>query len=353
MAQVVVIGGGIAGVAVTAELARRGREVLLLEREPQLGTQSSGRSAAIYRLAVAEEVNVRLALRAREIGRRVAPGGTVHETGGLYPCANDEERRAILSASAPAGVREAIASDFPSQLAVRDGPALFSPQDGAIDTHRLVHGLAAEARAAGARFLFGSEMTALATQGGRVAGVIADGEEIRAEVVVDATGAWSPSIAPESGSGVAPARRHLFLLDTPHAANWPGVVWDLTEHIYLRPESGGLLVSPCDEQAMAAVSHVPTSTEAASLLFEKLSRWAPGLADATVRRFWAGLRPLTDDHRFVVGEDPNIPGLVRLGGFGGHGMTAGAAAGELAAELICGIESPWLRELSPARGGIA
>ena len=151
------------------------------------------------------------------------------------------------------------------------------------------------------------------------------------------------------GSTITPARRHLFLLDSPSAVQFPGVVWDLTEEIYLRPESGGLLVSPCDEEPMGACSHVPTSPEAGALLMDKLGRWAPALQGASVRRSWAGLRPLTRDHRFVVGPDPLLPGLFRLGGFGGHGMTAGAAAGELAAMLICGEDSPLAAALSPSR----
>jgi glycine/D-amino acid oxidase-like deaminating enzyme len=100
---------------------------------------------------------------------------------------------------------------------------------------------------------------------------------------------------------------------------------------------------------MDAVEHVPTEPEAASLLFDKLAAWAPSLTETTVRRVWAGLRPLTADHRFVVGHDPGIPALFRLGGFGGHGMTAGAAAGELAARILCGENPIDSDDLSPAR----
>ena len=351
MSRVVVVGGGIAGLAVASALARRGREVVLFERQPQLGAGSSARSAAIFRLAVAEPVNVRLALRAREIGRRLAPEGTVRALGGFYLSDDSPERQRILEAAGEAGVREARPGELPGLLASRHRPALFSPDDGVIDVHALVHGLAREAKAAGARLVLDTGVDTLTFEAGRVAGVRVGVEELSAEAVVDATGAWSPTFAPESDAGIHPHRRHLFVLDSPHASAFPNVVWDLTANIYLRPESGGLLVSPCDETPMAGCDHVPTTPEAGSLLFEKLASWAPALVNATVRTVWAGLRPLTRDHRFVVGFDARLPGLFRLGGFGGHGMTAGAAAGELAAALLCGDDPPDARELQPNRFG--
>ena len=68
MAPIVVIGGGVAGLSVASALSRRGRNVVLLEREPRLAQHSSRLSAGMFRLAVEEPVNVRLAVRSRELG---------------------------------------------------------------------------------------------------------------------------------------------------------------------------------------------------------------------------------------------------------------------------------------------
>ncbi len=348
MGRIIVIGGGIAGVATAAGLAERGREVLVVEQCAQLGTQSTARSAAIFRLAVEEPVNVRLALRSREIGRELLPGGAVTTLGGLYPCEDAETFRAILEAGRGAGVREATTADRPALLAHRDRPALYSPEDSVIDTHALLHALAMAARRSGAAFRFNTTIKALVFAAGKVSGIrTSEGEELGAEWVVDATGAWSGHVKGVPRVGVAPALRHLFVLDTPVVKAFSGVVWDLTDGVYLRPESGGLLVSPCDEQPMQPALEVPPSRDAAALLFSKLERWAPALSSATVRNAWAGLRPLTTDHRFVVGPDPRTSGLFHVGGFGGHGMTAGPAAGELAAVWLCDGAPAGAAELSP------
>jgi D-arginine dehydrogenase len=348
MSRVLVIGGGVAGLSVAAALAERGREVVLFEAEPQTGTQSSGRSAGIYRLAVEEPVNVRLALRSRDIAREVAGPDVIRALGGVYPCRDAEQQRAILVASRRAGTRAATAEDLPRGLAPHGRPGVFSEGDGVIDTHALVVGLERKARRHGARLVTGTRVEALSHAGGRVCGVTAGSEAYEGDVV-DATGAWSPGLVPKAPGLVAPARRHLFVLDGPTVGAIRTVVWDLGAGLYVRPESGGLLASPCDETAMAGCEHVPTQPEATSVLFDKLARWAPMLSDLRVRRVWAGLRPLTPDHRFVVGPDPSVPGLFRLGGFGGHGMTAGPAAGELAARMLCHEDVPEAQELAPGR----
>jgi D-arginine dehydrogenase len=349
MSQVLIIGGGIAGLSVASALAERGREVILFEAQSQTGTQSSGRSAAIFRLAVAEPVNVRLALRSRDIGREVAGPEVVRTLGGLYPCRAGDEQGAILDASRMAGTRAGTDDDLPRSVAARGSPSVYSPHDGVVDTHALVLGLERKARRLGADIRLGTRVDGLQFSAGRVNGVRVDDVVFEGEVV-DATGAWSPGLVPGMPGPVRPARRHLFVLDGP-ALDIDRVVWDLDVGLYVRPESGGLLASPCDETPMEGREHVPTTPEAASLLFDKLARWAPALARLTVRRAWAGLRPLTDDHRFVVGPDPAVPGLFRLGGFGGHGMTAGPAAGELAARMLCGEGVADAAELAPGRPG--
>jgi glycine/D-amino acid oxidase-like deaminating enzyme len=348
--RIVVIGGGIAGVSVAWALASRGRDVMLLEREPRLGQHSSGLNAGIFRLAVAEPVNVRLGLRSREIGEQLAPGGFVRTSGGIYPCADDRERSAILEASRHAGVCVASPAALPAWLAVRDRPALFSPSDGDIDIHGLLRALALAAQRCGAQLLCNAAVTSLDFSAGTVTGVLQGEQRVAAETVIDCTGAWSPTLTPsDGGAAIKPHRRHLFVIDKPAGFDSTDVVWDLTDGIYVKPVKDGLLVCPCDETPLAAGAEVPTDHAAQDLLREKLARWAPTLSTMPIRRWWAGLRPLTADHKFVVGPDPHLAGLFRVGGFGGHGMTGGPAAGEIAAALLSGEHPTFADELSPAR----
>jgi D-arginine dehydrogenase len=146
-----------------------------------------------------------------------------------------------------------------------------------------------------------------------------------------------------------PRRRHLIQIATPHGveADAP-VVWSLGDELYVRPESGGLLASPCDEIPCGAdeTAFDPASLE---LLSQKLTRLAPRLAESSVRRGWACLRTFAPDGRPVIGPDPRISGLSWLGGLGGHGMTGAVAAGELLAATLVGAPHALTDLLSPAR----
>jgi glycine/D-amino acid oxidase-like deaminating enzyme len=350
MGRIVVIGAGIAGLSVAAFLARRGRQVVVLEQESKAGQHSSGHSAAIFRLTVPEPINVRLALRTRALGAELVRGGIVWETGGWYPLEDAANRRAILAASEEAGVVLASRDRLPAYLAHRDRPALWSPRDGLIDVAKLLAALESTARRHGADLRFGVAVEALDRRQDRVEGVIVNGERLPAELVIDATGAFSPELPGATHDvGIRPHRRHVFVLEGAAAASVSEIAWDLTDEVYVRPHGDTILACACDEEPLAATRAVTCDPRISLDLKEKLSRWAPPLAAMAIVRSWAGLRPLTADHRFVVGPDPVVAGLFRLGGFGGHGMTAGLAAGELAADLIEGRERPDARELRPGR----
>jgi len=206
--------------------------------------------------------------------------------------------------------------------------------------------------ALGGRVSRDTEVARVEVSGGRVTGVrLASGEQLGAERVVIAAGAWGALVGAgcDAALPLQPRRRHLVQLALPPGmeADAP-VVWSLGDEMYLRPESGGLLASPCDEAAWEP--EIPASDPAGlELLARKLGRLAPRLAESSVRRAWACLRTFAPDAAAVVGPDPRVAGLSWLGGLGGHGMTGGPAAGELLAATITGAAHPLAAVLAPAR----
>ena len=156
-----------------------------------------------------------------------------------------------------------------------------------------------------------------------------------------------------AGSSVElrPTRRHLLTtaVDARVDPRWP-VVWDDVEGLYLRPESGGLLVCPCD-QSDADPERLLLDPEVQELVAHKCARRLPDFADAEVARLWCGLRTFCADQRFVLGPDPSLPGLHWAAALGGHGMGASAALGRIAAARLLGAppENNLERALDPAR----
>jgi glycine/D-amino acid oxidase-like deaminating enzyme len=71
-------------------------------------------------------------------------------------------------------------------------------------------------------------------------------------------------------------------------------------------------------------------------LLKKMSNFSSDFTGSSLRSGVAGLRTMTDDGRFVIGEDPHVKGFFWVAGLGGHGMTACLSVGRLASDLILG-----------------
>ncbi len=197
----------------------------------------------------------------------------------------------------------------------------------------------------------------VAVAGGRVVGLDTPDGRIEADHVVVAGGAWASGVARDLGlhRPLRPLARHLFQTEPDPASHrdhpW---CWIDDAGLYARPEAGGWLCSPCDEVERhpdGPGSAGPSTAEGATLLAEKLARFAPDLAHLGIRAGWTGLRTFTPDRRPLLGPDPEIEGLHWAVALGGHGVTCAPAVGELVADGIRGHVPVWIdaRALAPGR----
>jgi glycine/D-amino acid oxidase-like deaminating enzyme len=331
-AEVVIIGGGIAGLSLAFHLARAGqRGIVLLEREDQPGTYASGHNAAVARTLTGRDEHTALTVEGR---RRLAEAGLLTASGGLLVSA---ERGPLAAYEAEARrhgveVQRGEGSPLPGLWAAEH---LAIPGDGVIDIAGLLRTCAEGARAGGVDLRFGCALRSLrATEAGF--DLDTDRGPLRAKTLAIAAGAWAGELGRMAGSQLAlsPLRRSLVWSGAAHPQREPWVWW-VDRPFYLRPESGGLLMCPCEEVAVPLPPRgKQPDTDAAVLedLFASLRELAPQLAERAITRYWTGLRTFAPDRRFVIGWDPWNPRLFWSAGFGGHGMTSGLASGALAAE---------------------
>lgn len=384
-APVVIIGGGIAGLATAWQLGALGlRDVLLLEAEPLLASHASARNAAIF-LPLEDSLNaIWLATRSRDLLDARLGTSWLSAQGVALVAGYTEPLDELRYAARKYGVFHErwtalqIESRLPLLASGDVHHALYLPLGGVIDVHRVLTSLRAWAKQLGARIETSARAQTVELQQGRVARVVLeDGRSVLTERVVMAAGAWTGRLASQFAPlQLTPMRRHLVLLgespslatsaraaraarvtpDAEHAnppptlPTWKApVVWRVDDvQTYFRPESGLVLASPCDESPQEP--GIP-EVDAGQLetLSQKLESLAPALADAEVRRVWACLRTMTEDRELAVGPDPRVSGLYWLSGLGGRGMTCGVAAGELLARLMVGLPHPLMRNLAPTR----
>jgi glycine/D-amino acid oxidase-like deaminating enzyme len=359
--RVVVVGGGIAGLTAAWGLARAGvRDLVLLEREDQLFAHSSGRNAAIYRPVETQPPVTRLALRTAELYDEILGDRRewLKEDGVLLTASTESALARLAKNAEDAGIairwmdHDELVATVPAVDGGHARAALAVDSGGVLDLHAIATTLGRVIRDAGGRIEVSRPAARLIVRGGDAIGVeLGDGQTLSADVVVVAGGAWASELGESAGAPLplTPVRRHLVMLE-PEAPLPPDTptVWDGELEAYFRPESGAVLASPGD--ATPWRPEVPAADPAAlELLAQKLGKMAPALAGSRVRRSWACLRTFAADKVSVVGADPRVRGLFWLAGLGGHGITAGAAAGEVLAASVLDREHVERDVLSPAR----
>ena len=360
---VIVVGAGFAGAATAWALTRAGcRAGLILEREPTLGAHASGRNAGLARQVESDPVILALSARSlshirrleREPGELLRPTGSLTVASGHAATSLLQDHEICRQADVLTRFMSAreVRARFRFLERLQFEAALWCPGDGVMDIHALL--VRYVKLASGFTLCGGCAADELLIAGGRVVGVRCGTSEVRADAVVDACGAWAGQLSREpSPLPIQPLRRHLFVsgpLDYVER-DWP-FTWSLDGPFYFRPEGDGLLLSPCDE-TLCPPGLPPADPSAVHLLAEKLSHHAPGLMDVSVRRTWACLRTFVPDRRPVIGPDAVLPGLFHASALGGFGMTASAAVGELAANILTSTRSDWIDPelVAPVRFG--
>ncbi len=350
-AEVVIIGAGIAGASLAYALVQRGcTDLVILEKEDAPGTHASGRSAAVLSQLDVDEVFMKLSVMSKPFFYDPPQGFAdvpLVDPKGVLVVGQGAPFR-FLRGLARLGRRLGIVShEWGPEETVRNLPALerafvdggvFIRDDGTLDVHALLWGFLNGAKRAGARLALNAEVTAIRVEDRRVRGVVTRGEEIAARWVVNAAGAWANPIAELAGARpfpMTPYRRHIVVAQPRDAfpiGDWP-LTMDTSRHFYFRPESGGILASPMDQEPMEPCDARTDEFQVARAA-DFLTRFTPKIAPRTFTNKWAGLRTIAADRAPVVGEDPEVRGFFWCAGQAGHGMETSPALGSIAADLL-------------------
>jgi len=359
--KIVIIGGGIGGLATAWSLGQRQNcRTTLVESEPEFGLHSTGRNASILRTAIPDGPLRQLAIETRRFLAQPPEGfadAPLLDACGLVVVA-PEDGRPDWELD-PANRCEELDRSQLARLAPHyhapGGRAIHLPDEGRLDVPLLTRSLVRGATRAGVDLRTGSRVSELIVRSGRVHGVeLADGERIEADWTVLAAGGWAGRLGLAAGSQVrlTPTRRHIAVSAASKAVDpsWP-IVWNDQDGFYARPEAEGLMLCCCDQTEVDPDRCDPVPSIRNEITAAAKRHLGP-LGALPLTRFWAGVRTMTHDNRFLVGADGQLPGLFWVAGLGGHGMTTGMATGRIAADLMLGdlsADDELARALSPTR----
>jgi glycine/D-amino acid oxidase-like deaminating enzyme len=362
VADVVVIGGGILGAAAALHLADAGAgEVVLVEREPALGTQTTAAGAGFVGYW-AGELEAELAAYGMrfyaDLQERSGRDLGVRQVGLLFPALSEpgvemlrqEYERELEFAPGVALIdAQETLRMAPILAAGAVHGALLQPDAHQVDTVRVMGALEGELRDAGVELRLGVAAEGAIVAGGRVAGVRTSGGPIAASAVVNAAGAAARAVGARDGIDIAavPLLESRFTTEpiAGVSGELPMMLFFERDLLYLREHRGGLLVGAI-ERTIGTGSRVdldsPPRTAALSdhaardheQLARELAGVIPALADARVRDRASGLPTWTPDGRHIVGAAPGVEGYIVLAGCNESCVTHGPGLARIAAELV-------------------
>jgi glycine oxidase len=358
--DVVVVGGGVIGLAVAWEAGRRGLRATVLERgDPGSGATgvAAGMLAPVSEAAFGEPEILALNLTSAALypawveELREASGGM---DPGYLPCGSllvardgDQaaalERELVFRQDQGLGIRRLAPTEARRRepaLTAGLRLALEAPEDHAVDPARLVAALCAAAENAGGGLRRGVEAAGLALDGDRVTGVhLADGERLDAEHVVIAAGCWSnrlDGLPPEARLPLRPVKGQLLRLRDPSG---PGLVSCALrgEEVYLVPRGDGRYVLGASVEELGF-----DTTRTAGVVFELLREaieLVPGVGELEVEAVLAGLRPGTPDNAPVIGPGA-LEGLAWATGHYRHGILLAPVTSRALVARLLGEDPP-------------
>ncbi|MEM1264476.1 MAG: FAD-dependent oxidoreductase [Pseudomonadota bacterium] len=348
--DVAVIGAGIAGASVAAELSATAK-VVLLEMEERPGYHTTGRSAAVFAPSYGPQPIRALTRASADFFLRPPEGFAEHPLVGprgvLFVARQDqlpqlEAAYADLSAEADLG-RLDPAGAIARQPLLRPGYVAGGIDDQAcldIDVHALHQGYLRLFASLGGRLVTRAEVQHLSRAAGQWTLTCRNGT-VRASVIVNAAGAWAEHVGQMAGAetiGLVPKRRTALIVGAPDGMTLDQcpLVVDIDEEFYLKPDAGRILISPANEDPDRPSDVQPDEMDIA-ICIDRIER----AFDFEVRRIenrWAGLRSFVADKAPVVGHSRRVEGFFWLAGQGGYGVQTAPALARLAAAAV--LERP-------------
>lgn len=381
--EILVIGGGSTGTGVAWDAALRGFRVTLVEKR-DLTHGTTGRYHGLLhsggRYVVKDPRSAAECIQENRILRRTH-AHCIEETGGFFVVTPEDEgdypdqfRAACDEVGIPCDELSVPAARKREPLLTSDASRVFEVPDGTADSFLATHATAQAAANAGATILPYHEVVGLLVDGSegdrRVIGArvrnMTDGSEvtIRADLVINAAGAWAGQIAQLAGAavqimpgkGTMVAMNHRIVNTVLNRCKMPA------DGDIIVPIHTVAVIGTTDEKVVDPENLHIEPWEVALLLAEG-EKLVPGIRRARVLRAWAGVRPLYQEGFAGESRDAtraltlldhqrrdNIAGLITI--TGGKWTTFRLMA-ETAVDEACrhlGVQRPCATATTPVPG---
>jgi sarcosine oxidase, subunit beta len=368
--DVVVIGGGIFGCAIAYYYTKNnpGKKIIVLERN-ELCNSATSRAAALMTVVRSKRSYIPLSLETyravAEMEKQLGESLDMRTVGMLHVAASEQKVKDLEGVMGIAKEFEQPAGYISNIEAHKMAPWLktdeaikigFVPNEAYCDPYLLGTFYARCAKMQGADIRQGTEVKGLIMEDNSAVGVSTSGENIMADSVIIATGAWAPILAAQARIGLpmAPVRSQYWITEKAEIfpVNSPMVLLPDAQ-AYARPEGGSLLfgvretksfsVSPKDiPPDISNFSFSPDRGVAdLSEVIDKLGRFFPKVYDIGLKYYIAGFSGYTPDGNLSMGTAPGVNNLLLATGCVGAGISVSGGVGFAFSEMAAGRVNPY------------
>jgi sarcosine oxidase, subunit beta len=347
-ASVVIIGGGVMGLALAHNLAKRGcTDVVVLEKG-YLCAGASGRNGGGVRMQWGTAANIELAKRSVELMKQFAGEMGINiwlRQGGYLFLAKSAAIAERLEKNARLHNQHSVRTEILTPEAARKLVpqltmknvvlAAYHPEDGVIFPWPFLWGYAQAAQKRGVRVETFTQVIGLQTGEGQIRAVQTDRGPIACDTVVLAAGAWSPAVARLADVSLPnEPHRHEILSTEPLKPFLGPLVSVLDSGLYFSQSMRGEIVGGMGDPREPAALEQGSTLRFLARFSRALTEQMPILGKVKVLRQWAGCYDVTPDNNPILGRTPGLANLLHMSGFVGHGFMMAPAVAERMAEWM-------------------
>ena len=364
-ADVVIIGGGVNGCSLAYRLAKKGLDVVVIEKK-YLTAGATGACGAGIRQQWSTRENASLAIQSVKIFEQLSKelGQDIEfRQGGYLIAVHDEkemkqtEKNVAMQRSLGLKVSILKPEEITDVVPILDVKgmrvigATFCPTDGHANPFKTTFAYAEAARKLGAEINTHTTVTDIKTTQKAIRAVVTDQKTIQTNIVVNAAGIYSKSIAEmvKIKLPLNPLRKEIMATERLQPL-FEAMVISFKDGIYFSQQKEGQIVGgiPISEEK-TGYKTMPTFTFL-QLMAQTLTRYAPILKHINLLRHWTGFYDITPDARPILGDVKEVKGFLQCNGFSGHGFMISPMVSKLLTDFIAdGKTSEELENLSLER----
>ena len=334
--DVVIIGGGIIGCSIAFELAKRGRNNVLVVEQGYLTSGATGRCGAGIRQQWGSVLNATLAVESTHIFENLEEytgynGSCGLNQGGYLLIAYTEKEWAQfhknLEVQHSLGINSyAVDLDGIKEIVPHINTegmfgACFCAKDGHADPFHCTYAYAKGAQRMGVDVETYTKVTGLSTNNGHIHTVHTDKGDVQASVVLNCAGGHAKEVAAMVGDDlpVLP-ERHQILITEPVARIMNPMVMSFHRHFYVQQTPHGSVIMGIGDPTEPVSLNIRSSWQNLELIAHLITQTLPVFRNLRVVRQWAGLYDMSPDRYPIINHAKEAEGFITIAGLSGHGF---------------------------------